>query len=206
LLQPRTRCADALLPPHHTTSRLCTQPHPKPPHGRYYRFFPNGQLLYRTSPHVLKLVARSLARTPAALAAARANPAAHARGGAADDAQHVYVGRYCVSGGGLRTVIVYPNSRGTEVRAKLSLRATTPGAANRIDVESLCTYDWETGTASPFPSDPAADELDAAYGSGGAERQEHRRGLAPFVFVPWEQVLTHTLNLPPSKMDVYLPG
>jgi F-box protein 9 len=163
-----------------------------------------SQLLYRTSPHVLKLVARSLARTPAALNAARANPAAHARGGAADDAQHVYVGRYCIAAGGLRTVIVYPNSRGTEVRAKLALRSTLPGACDRLDVESLCTYDFETGMASPFPTDPRADELDEAYRAG--ERQEHRRGLAPVVFVPWEQVLMHPLNLPSSKMDVFLPG
>lgn len=171
---------------------------------RYYRFFPNGQLLYRTSPLVLKQVARSLARTPAALQAARAAPAQHSRGGAAEDAQHVYVGRYCVSGGTVRTVIVYPNSRGTEVRAKLSLRSTVPGAHNRMDVESLCTYDWETGTSSPFPTDPRADD-DVGHG-GFAERQEHRRGLAPFVFVPWEQVLTSNLNLPASKMDVFLPG
>ncbi|KAI8471805.1 MAG: hypothetical protein J3K34DRAFT_384601 [Monoraphidium minutum] len=167
---------------------------------RYYRFFPNGQMLYRTSPHVLKLVARSLARTPAALQAARAAPAAHARGGLADDAQHVYVGRYAIGSGVLRTVVVYPNSRGTEVRAKLGLRSTVPGACDRLDVQSLCTYDWETGTSSPFPTDPDAD------GGAGAERQEHRRGLAPFVFVPWEQVLTTRLNLPASKMDVFLPG
>ena len=160
-------------------------------------------MLYRTSPHVLKLVARSLARTPAALQAAAHSPVQHGRGGAAEDAQHVYVGRYCVSAGGVRTVIVYPNSRGTEVRAKLNLRSTVPGAWDRLDVESLCTYDWETGTSSPFPTDPRAEEESH---NGGAERQEHRRGLAPFVFVPWEQVLASPLNLPVSKMDVFLPG
>ena len=155
---------------------------------------------------MLRLVARSLARTPAALQAAAAAGArgggGGGGGGAADDAQHVHAGRYCVAGGKLRTIITYPNSRGTEVRAKLNLRATRPGAADRLDVESLCTYDWETGTASPFPTDPTADEDDG----GGAERREHRRGLAPFVFVPWEQALTHVLNSPTSKMDVYLPG
>lgn len=162
------------------------------------------QLLYRTSPHVLKLVARSLARTPAALQAAARNPEAHGRGGAADDAQHVYIGRYCVASGKVCTVIVYPNSRGTEVRARLTLRSTSSGACNRMDVDSLCTYDWETGTSSPFPTDPRGDE-EVGHGTG-ADRQEHRRGLAPFVFVPWEQVLTSPLNLPSSKMDVFLPG
>jgi F-box protein 9 len=159
-------------------------------------------MLYRTSPHVLKLVARSLARTPAALQAAAKAPGAYGRGGAADDAQHVYIGRYCIQGGQLRTVISYPNSRGTEVRAKLGVRSTVAGAWDRLDVESLCTYDWETGSSSPFPTDPRAED---EYGDG-AQRQEHRRGLAPFVFVPWEQVLTTPLNLPASKMDVFLPG
>lgn len=177
---------------------------------RYYRFLPNGQLLYRTSPHVLRLVARSLARSPAQLAAARAAApgAAAARGGAADDAQHVYVGRYSVREGGVRTVVRYPNARGTEVRARLTLRsAAAPGACDRLDVEALYTYDWETGAESPFPTDPDADERDAAAyaAGGGAERQEHRRGLASFTFVPWAEALTHPLNNPTSKMDVYIP-
>ncbi|GBF87419.1 hypothetical protein Rsub_00130 [Raphidocelis subcapitata] len=171
---------------------------------RYYRFFPNGQMLYRTSPHVLKAVVRSLARTPAALQAARANPAANRA--AADDAQHVHSGRYCVADGRVRTVIVYPNARGTEVRARLALRSTSPGACNRLDVESLCTYDWETRTSSPFPTDPGADEDEAAYVGQGAERRAHTRGLATFMFVPWEEVMTSMVNLPVSKMDVMLTG
>jgi F-box protein 9 len=159
-------------------------------------------MMYRTSPHVLKHVARSLARTPAALQAAASAPAAHARGGLAEDAQHVYVGRYSVAAGKVRTVIVYPNSRGSEVRAKLGLRSTVPGACDRMDVESLVTFDWETGASAPLPgADPDEDG-----GGRGGERREHRRGLSTFVFVPWEQVLTTPLNLPPSKMDVFLPG
>lgn len=153
---------------------------------------------------MLKLVARSLARTPAALQAARANPAANRA--AAEDAQHVHAGRYCVSGGRVRTVIVYPNARGTEVRARLGLRSTTPGAWDRLDVESLCTYDWETGTSSPFPTDPVADEDEVAYAGQGAERRAHTRGLAGFMFVPWEEVATSVVNLPVSKMDVMLLG
>jgi F-box protein 9 len=127
-----------------------------------------------------------------------------ARTGAAEDAQHVYVGRYCVTGAQLRTVITYPNSRGTEMRAKLALRSTVPGAHDRMDVESLCTYDWETGYTSPAPADdPHAED---GAGRSGADRREHGRGLAPFVFVPWHEVMTTRLNLPSSKMDVFLPG
>lgn len=35
----------------------------------------------------------------------------------------------------------------------------------------------------------------------------HRRGLAPYVFVPDEEIPTHILNQTDlSKMDYYLPG
>lgn len=35
----------------------------------------------------------------------------------------------------------------------------------------------------------------------------HRRGLAPYVFIPDEEVATHILNQADiSKMDFYLPG
>ena len=40
----------------------------------------------------------------------------------------------------------------------------------------------------------------------GVTRLEYRRGLAPLVFVPWEQVLTSPLNLPAEQMDFYVPG
>lgn len=38
------------------------------------------------------------------------------------------------------------------------------------------------------------------------ERKEYSRGLQPYVFVPFEQVATHVLNLPPAQMDFYAPG
>jgi F-box protein 9 len=40
----------------------------------------------------------------------------------------------------------------------------------------------------------------------GAELRQHRRGMSPYVFVPFEQVATHVINLPVSEMDVFLPG
>lgn len=36
--------------------------------------------------------------------------------------------------------------------------------------------------------------------------RNHRRGLAPFVFVPWEQVGSHVLNLPVNQLDYFMPG
>jgi F-box protein 9 len=40
----------------------------------------------------------------------------------------------------------------------------------------------------------------------GAELRQHRRGMSPYVFVPFEQVANHVINLPVSEMDVFLPG
>lgn len=44
------------------------------------------------------------------------------------------------------------------------------------------------------------EELEAAA------HRSHRRGLSPFVFVPWDQVASSPLNLPVSQMDVFIPG
>lgn len=40
----------------------------------------------------------------------------------------------------------------------------------------------------------------------GVDRRTHKRGLSPYVFVPWEHVATTYLNLPVEKMDFYVPG
>lgn len=42
-------------------------------------------------------------------------------------------------------VLVYPNSRSTEIRSRLQLRGTVPGAFNRLDIESIVSYDHEGG-------------------------------------------------------------
>lgn len=41
---------------------------------------------------------------------------------------------------------------------------------------------------------------------GEGLRKEYRRGLAPFVFLPWEAVLTSPLNLAIKDMDYFLAG
>lgn len=40
----------------------------------------------------------------------------------------------------------------------------------------------------------------------GAETRQHRRGMVPYVFVPFEQVQSHVINLPVSQMDCWIAG
>ena len=40
----------------------------------------------------------------------------------------------------------------------------------------------------------------------GVNVLSYQRGMAPYVFVPWDQVAASVLNLPVDKMDVYIPG
>lgn len=46
-------------------------------------------------------------------------------------------------------IIVYPNSRNTEVRARCSIRGVPQlGAANRLDLEELVSFDRDSGSSS----------------------------------------------------------
>lgn len=40
----------------------------------------------------------------------------------------------------------------------------------------------------------------------GAEVRAHRRGMVPYVFVPWELVATHCVNKPIREMDCWIAG
>lgn len=53
---------------------------------RYFRFFPDGTLLYRTTPQTINKVAKTLAR----------NPCEHGMRVGAKYEQHVHMGRYVV--------------------------------------------------------------------------------------------------------------
>jgi len=111
------------------------------------------------------------------------------------------------------------NTADTEVRARLGLRSTVPGACNRLDVLDLVSHDRATGLDTDMLG--GGEETDAEEGwarqgggggrggGGGAEpaaRLQHRRGLATFVFIPWAEVATSQLNLPLSELDVFIPG
>lgn len=54
-----------------------------------------------------------------------------------------------LQGGKLFLIIVYPNSRNTEVRARCCIRGVPQlAAANRLDLEELLSFDRETGSSS----------------------------------------------------------
>jgi hypothetical protein len=54
-----------------------------------------------------------------------------------------------LQGGKLYLIIVYPNSRNTEVRARCCIRGVPQlGAANRLDLEELLSFDRDTNSSS----------------------------------------------------------
>ena len=170
---------------------------------RYYRFYNDGTLVYRTSPEPLTRVAKSLEapkelRTLAArIDSQRFNKLKQKKGSNST----VYVGKWRLVGERLYTILQYENSTSTELRCRMKLRSTVPGANNRLDIESLETYDRLSN-----------DRVQMAVNTTGQEeeddivRRAYQRGMAPFVYVPWSQVDTHVLNLPVEQMDVWLPG
>jgi hypothetical protein len=186
-------------------------------------------------------------------------------------------GRYLIKGNKVFCVVVYPNSRGTEIRSILKIRSThaggarrqsgaagchvvvgtayhvalitsqlldapvvpalhtpatcscmpsacplhmpaasvlhtaphspphpppAPGANNRLDIETIYSFDRDLGQALPG----AMSQLQPEEPEGEGTRKAYSRGMSPGVFVPWEQVLTTPLNLPPKEMDFYVAG
>ncbi len=57
-----------------------------------------------------------------------------------------------LQGSALQTVMIYANSMNTEIRAKLKLRSTSRGANNRLDVESIVSFDKADGISIPVIS------------------------------------------------------
>ncbi|KAF9687202.1 hypothetical protein SADUNF_Sadunf02G0069100 [Salix dunnii] len=151
---------------------------------RYMRFFPSGRFLYKTSGQTVKEVVKCM----------------NFRASKTDG---VFSGRYTLTDDKVEATFMYPGLRPTMWRAFLRLRGTTLGANNRMDLLSLST--------SKVNSDGITELEEDILGS--VELQEdvisrisHQRGLAPFAFVPFEEVETSVLNLPVEKMDYYVPG
>lgn len=158
---------------------------------RYVKFFPDGTFLYRTTPETVSKVAKTM----------------EVKGGShtsrKQDHSGVQSGRYKLDGDKLYTALRYANSTSTEVRSRMKVRSTVRGAFNRLDIESIVSYDRADGSSVPMTAAPAEDEDEEI---DGVERKRYSRGLAPYVFVPWESVQTHVLNLPVEQMDVFIAG
>lgn len=157
---------------------------------RYLRFLPSGKVYYKTTPQVVREVAKQMSHRPA-------------------KADGVLVGRCTLADSLVEAALLYPGVRPTVLRLRLRLRGTCQGANNRLDLISLVTCGM--GEAE-VPGD-TENVLDALEGWEDDESHHpdvpavsHRRGMAPFVFVPWEEVDSDILNLPVDKMDFYQPG
>ncbi|CAK9226895.1 unnamed protein product [Sphagnum jensenii] len=156
---------------------------------RYIRFFTNGKFLYKTTPLRLKEVAKTLQGRPSKL-------------------DSVFGGRCTLTDTQVEAALIYPGKRPTVLRIRLRLRGTVTGANNRLDVLSLVTCGVDENEMSS-----GAEVLDVTEGWEEDETHNpdipatsHRRGMAAFVFVPFEEVETSVLNLPVDKMDYYVPG
>ncbi|KAH0452011.1 hypothetical protein IEQ34_019310 [Dendrobium chrysotoxum] len=156
---------------------------------RYLRFFPNDKFLYKISSQKVKEVAKIMVR--------------------ASKADCVFKGDYTLSGEQIEAVLLYSGSRRTVLRMRLRIRGTTVGANNRLDMLRLVT----TGVNESEISNDGDDILGVVEGWQEDETHNpdvpaisHRRGLSPFVFVPFEEVETSVLNLPVDKMDYFVPG
>lgn len=159
---------------------------------RYLRFLPGGKFVYRTSPHPLKHVLKSLTENI---------QTTRPKGKNCQEVQHVGRYRFLPHLGFVQTAFRYENNFGTEVRSKLRLRGTTPGSFNRLDIENIVTWDRERDVTLPML------RLDDDHDSIPGQRRDHKTGdSSPYVFVPFEEAMTHVLNLGVDKLDYFVAG
>ncbi len=164
-----------------------------PQHSRHTSTCSAGTFLYRTSPETLSRIAHSLLHPPRT-------------GSAKGSAASPQPGRWRLLDNRLYCVMRYDNRSMTEIRSRLSVRSTVPGANNRLDVQSIVSYDREEGVAAPMLDMGAQEEALAAgpQEQVGVEQRTHRRGLSPFIFVPFDKVDSSPINLPVAQMDYFL--
>ncbi|XP_043722949.1 F-box protein 7 isoform X2 [Telopea speciosissima] len=110
----------------------------------------------------------------------------------------------------VEAALLYPGLRPTVLRIRLRLRGTIAGANNRMDLLSLVTSGVNDNEINSHNND---DMLGVVEGWQDDETHNpdvpavsHKRGMTPFVFVPFEEVETSVLNLPVDKMDYFVPG
>ncbi|CAI9115373.1 OLC1v1016265C2 [Oldenlandia corymbosa var. corymbosa] len=156
---------------------------------RYLRFYPSGRFLYKNSSQKVKDVAKGMNfRAPR---------------------HDLYAGSYTLSEDKVEAAFLYPGLRPTVWRIRLRLRGTVAGANNRMDLLALVT----SGLNGSEVTDSDEDILNIVEGWAEDETHNpdvpaitHKRGLTPFVFVPFEEVESSVLNLPVERMDYYVPG
>ncbi|KAK1404113.1 F-box protein 7 [Heracleum sosnowskyi] len=157
---------------------------------RYMRFYPSGRFLYKNSSQKVKDVAKFMNFRAA-------------------KTEGVYSGSYTLSEDKVEAAVLYPGLRPTVWRIRLRLRGTILGANNRMDLLSIVT----SGVNESDIVGPVENILEVIEGWEEDETHNpdvpaisHKRGLTPFVFIPFEEVETSVLNLPVERMDYFVPG
>ncbi|KAL5704391.1 F-box protein 7 [Ranunculus cassubicifolius] len=195
LLRPRIR-TDGLYVSRNTYIRVgvaefkVTNPVHVVCYFRYMRFFPSGRFLYKNCSQKVKDVAKFMNFRSVKL-------------------ENIFTGHYTLSEDKVEAAILYPGLRPTVLRFRLRLRGTVLGANNRMDLLSLVT----SGVNDNDLDGKEDDVLGVVEGWQEDETHNpdipavsHRRGMTPFVFVPFEEVETSVLNLSVDKMDYYVTG
>ncbi|KAG5525072.1 hypothetical protein RHGRI_031677 [Rhododendron griersonianum] len=140
---------------------------------RYLRFYPSGRFLYKNSSQKVKDVAKFMNFR-------------------ASKTESVHSGHYTLSNDKVEAAFLYPGLRPTVWRIRLRLRGTMAGANNRMDLLSLVTSGVNDGEVS------STDEDILGVVEGWQEDETHnpdvpavthKRGLTPFVFIPFEEIL-----------------
>ncbi|WZY98538.1 hypothetical protein YC2023_070867 [Brassica napus] len=168
---------------------------------RYIRFYPSGRFLYKNSSQKLKDVAKYM----------------NFKSSKADG---LYRGTYTLSmtDDKIEAAVLYPGTRPTVLRIRLRLRGTAIGANNRMDLLSLVTSGVNDEEGSSTEEDilgVVENWRDDETHNPDIPAVSHKRGMTPFVFVPFEEasnkkialyVEQSVLNLPPEKMDYFVTG
>ncbi|KAI4375135.1 hypothetical protein MLD38_013041 [Melastoma candidum] len=157
---------------------------------RYIRFYHSGRFLYKNSSQRVKDVVKFM----------------NLRASKADS---VFSGHYTLTDDKLEAAILYPGMRPTVLRIRLRLRGTVAGANNRMDLLSLVTSGVNDSEASGFEEDilgVVEGWQDDETHNPDVPAVSHKRGLSPFVFVPFEEAEKSVLNMPVEKMDYFVAG
>lgn len=157
---------------------------------RYLRFYASGKFLYKNSSQKIKDVSKFMNFRSA-------------------KSECVYSGHYLLSDDKMEAAFLYSGLRSTVWRIRLRLRGTVAGANNRLDLISLVTSGVNDGEVKENEDDVLG--LVEGWEEDETHNPEvpaisHRRGLTPFVFVPFEEVESSVLNLPVERMDYFVPG
>lgn len=145
---------------------------------RYLAFWPNGKFRYCTTPVV-----------PYKVAAFMGSPIHTPKKG--KEFVNLLNGHYEMNDDLISCLAPFKNSTNSQFRMDVTLRSTSPGANNRLDVRRIATTKIQSDSEEDDDEDNDPQEL------------EHKRGLSPFIFISWE-ALDGCLFNEPQKIDFHI--